>query len=301
MKLNSNWGKLKQHYERIVCFVQFSSFHLQTTCLITASCACAAVSVTCDQKHLRLHKHHHTFTSEGTVRMKSFHSVALGFLLWKVLRVTWSVQMTQWNVWNHQEDLWFLRRSAPVWLQELRSSERWGAITASWTFRHDSGLSRHVFKQRLWPACSLCDPLWFMFCKISWEHAEEPSAPALVPVAPQFLGHVCGFFFSCTCPEAPAGGAPEPPGPWASWLVPQFPDFWTPETSAPLLQEPAASLCELHWGRHLTWLVYLHVYIYYPMESIWVWMLCNGWVCPRWRKRTFCGNFYLIHLRKWFY
>lgn len=37
------------------------------------------------------------------------------------------------------------------------------------------------------------------------------------------------------------------------------------------------------------------------MESIWVWMLCNGWVCRRWRKRTFCGNFYLIHLRKWFF
>lgn len=228
MKLNSNWGKLKQHYERIVCFVQFSLCHLQTTCLITASCACAAVSVTCDQKHLRLHKHHHTFASEGTVRMKSFHSVALGFLLWKVLRVTWSVQMTQWNVWNHQEDLWFLRRSAPVWLQELRSSERWGAITASWTFRHDSGLSRHVFKQRLWPACSLCDPLWFMFCKISWEHAEEPSAPALVPVAPQFLGHVCGFFFLLHMPRSSSRRGPWAAGPLSVLVGPSVSWFLNP-------------------------------------------------------------------------
>lgn len=62
----------------------------------------------------------------------------------------------------------------------------------------------------------------------SWEHAEEPSAPASVPAAPQFLGHVFFVFFSCTCPEPPAGGATEPPGPWASWLGPQFPDFLNP-------------------------------------------------------------------------
>lgn len=56
------------------------------------------------------------------------------------------------------------------------------------------------------------------------------------------------------------------------------------------------SLCETHWDREH---VYLHVYIYYPVESIWVWMLCNG--LSMLMKTYILWSFNLIHLRKWFY
>lgn len=153
-----------------------------------------------------------------------------------------------------------------------------------------------VFKRRLQAGCSLCDPL------LVHENMLKNRQLLLRFLRLLSFWVVCLFvFFSCTCPEPPAGGATEPPGPWASWLVPQFPDFWTPETSAPPLQEPAASLwASRRLPRYLT-CISACVYLLSHGEHLGLnavqWLSLSTMT----KNLHFCGNFYLIHLRKWFY
>lgn len=91
----------------------------------------------------------------------------------------------------------------------------------------------------------------------------------------------CVWKLSSLVHEPPPGraGPPERPPRWpltVSWC-------WTPETSAPLLQEHSESLWAASPPHGLT-CISACVYLL-SMESIWVWMLCNGWVCPRrWRR-----------------
>lgn len=110
------------------------------------------------------------------------------------------------------------------------------------------------------------------------------------------LKHTGGTLSSSLLPDRWKGwGSGTYPKPWATGRLPPLrasssvPHRLFLEALKPQLvfYRMAASLCEKPWDR----LVYLHVYIYYPVESIWVWMLCNGWACRRWRKRTFCGHF----------
>lgn len=201
----------------------------------------------------------------------------------------------QWNVWNHQ---WSWGSWDVRFQSDCRNSRTWkdeGGFRPPQHFDIPA-VCLIVFKRRLQAGCSLCDPL------LVHENMLKNRQLLLRFLRLLSFWVVCLFvFFSCTCPEPPAGGATEPPGPWASWLVPQFPDFWTPETSAPPLQEPAASLwASRRLPRYLT-CISACVYLLSHGEHLGLnavqWLSLSTMT----KNLHFCGNFYLIHLRKWFY
>lgn len=133
------------------------------------------------------------------------------------------------------------------------------------------------------------------FGSFSWEHTEEAWAPGS---GPHFLDRVferfcfvlfCLVFLVHVLNLQQAGplsrGAPERPR-WPLTVS------WNLSSSSP--GTPSESLLVTRPPRSLT-CISACVYLW-PVGSVGVWMLCNGWVCRRRRKRTFCGNFYLIHL-----
>lgn len=288
MKRNSNWRKLKQHYaKKNVLFFKSNWVHFpDKPSALKGSCYFCIIY---DQKHLHLHRQTSLTLLQvnapserlGLLKVRLFHNVAFGCSGWCKVRKR-AVKRVKPSVWSFGS--WDVRsqfdcRNSRTWKDEVgfRPPQRFDVTAVCLIVCSNIVSSRTV--------CSVIH-FGFIFFKISWEHAEEPSAPASVPAAPQFLGHVWVFFVFFSFVRAqnlqqvgPLNRrAPERPGWSLSFLI------FEPLKPQLLLYRNLQRLCERRGGCHVTWLVYLHVYIYYPMESIWVWMLCNGWVCPQWRK-----------------
>lgn len=130
------------------------------------------------------------------------------------------------------------------------------------------------------------------FGSFSWEHTEGSLGSwfrSSLPGSCVWKVLFCFVFLVHVLNLQQAGplsrGAPERPR-WPLTVS------WNLSSSSP--GTPSESLLVTRPPRSLT-CISACVYLW-PVGSVGVWMLCNGWVCRRRRKRTFCGNFYLIHL-----
>lgn len=178
-----------------------------------------------DQKHLYQHRQiSFTAASECTVRVTQrllklwlFHSVAFGCSgWWKVCKH--AVKPVKPSVWSLVPETF--GSSSTAGTQEL------GKMAVDFEFDLLDTLTSLQFVSSCVQTSSPARLFALWSTSGSWEHAEEPSAPASVPAAPQFLGHVFFVFFLLYVPRTSsrrghwaAGPLSVLVGPSVSWFL----------------------------------------------------------------------------------